>query len=130
MFQKLDHFDVRFNLIESPPSNILEMCSANAIFCWLSKWQLAHETKILNFAAANLLEVPMEFASLNAAALTEINFSSNQIAAIPDILTRFHSLTTLLLNSNILQFIPNSVFSLSKLQTLDVRDNYITGDTA
>ena len=126
-FQNLDHFDVTFNLIESPPNNVLETFSAKEIFCWLSKWQLAHGTKILNFARANLLEVPLEFASLDTVGLTEIDFSSNHIAAIPDIITRFHSLTILLLNDNVLQFLPNTVFSLSKLQTLAVQDNLITG---
>ena len=126
-FQKLDRFDITFNLIESPPSYILETCSASAIFLWLSKWQLARQTKILNFSAANLLEVPIEFASVDTEVLIEINFSSNQIAAIPDVLTRFHFLTTLLLNNNILEFIPNAVFSLSKLQRLEVQDNFITG---
>jgi hypothetical protein len=127
-FRKLDHFDVSFNLIESPPSYILETCSVPAIFSWLSKWQLAHHTRILNFSASNLLEVPLEFASLNSKSLTEINFSSNQIAMIPDTLSRFHFLTTLLLNNNNLQFIPNTVFLLSRLQTLEIQGNYITGD--
>lgn len=128
-FQNLSHFDITFNLIESPPSYILESCSASAIFAWLSKWQFANQTGILQFSRANLFEVPLEFASLNAQSLTEIDLRSNQISMIPDTLTRFYSLTTLLLNDNKLQYIPNPVFSLSKLQVLDVRDNCITGNS-
>jgi Leucine-rich repeat (LRR) protein len=126
-FKNLDYFDVTFNLIESPPGYIIETCNVSAILLWLSKWQVAYDTQILNFASANLHEVPLEFASLDTKMLTEINFSSNQISMIPDILSRFHSLTELLINNNKLLCIPNAVFSLSRLQTLHVQDNLITG---
>jgi len=127
-FQNLSHFDITFNLIESPPHYILETYSASAIFAWLSKWHFAHQMGILNFSTANLFEVPLELARLNALTLTEIDFSSNQISMIPDTLARFHYLKTLLLNDNKLQIIANAVFSLSKLQTLDVHNNCITGN--
>jgi Leucine-rich repeat (LRR) protein len=117
-------------LIESPPAHVLESCSPSILFAWLSKWELANQTKILNFSASNLLEVPMEFAKLDTRTLTEINFSSNQIAIIPDTIDRFHSLTALLLSNNKLQYISKSIFSLSKLQILDVQDNFIKGNAS
>ena len=126
-FENLDYFDVTFNLIESPPAYITETCNVSTMLLWLSKWQDAHDTQILNFASANLHEVPLEFASLDSKVLTEINFSSNRISMIPDVLSRFHSLTALLINSNKLLCIPNAVFLLSRLQTLHVQDNLITG---
>ena len=127
-FKDLDHFDLTFNLIESPPSYVLETCRVLTISAWLSKWQFAHLTETLDFSAANLLEVPLEFASLDPKSITKIDFSSNQITMLPDVMSRFHYLTTLLLNSNNLEHIPNTIFSLSRLQTLDVQENCITGD--
>lgn len=126
----LTHLNLLRNGLESLPSSIGSLVclqvldvSNNALKAIPDSIQNLKQIKVLNFECNDIMEIPSAIGNMMC---ERINFSCNRLISLPKSIGQLKFLTHLLLNDNLLTFLPVELFSSKTLRVIHASGNRLT----